>query len=81
MRIYLIKCSMPASVGVTGTVNGRSASSPTGNSAVKTSSFPTKGTMEKTNANSSQSQKSSQRARQQNQRTVQKTKEKVNVTF
>lgn len=37
--------------------------------------------MEKTNANSSQSEKSSQDVRQQHQRTIQKTKEKVNTTF
>ncbi|XP_042350299.1 bromodomain adjacent to zinc finger domain protein 2B-like isoform X2 [Plectropomus leopardus] len=36
--------------GVTGTVNGRSASSPTGKSAVNTSLFPTKGNTEKTKA-------------------------------
>ncbi|XP_019110796.2 bromodomain adjacent to zinc finger domain protein 2B isoform X3 [Larimichthys crocea] len=64
------------SVGVSGTVNGRSASSPTGNSAGNTGSFPTKGNMEKTKANSSRSQKSSQDLRQLHQKTIQKTKEK-----
>ncbi|XP_070770351.1 bromodomain adjacent to zinc finger domain protein 2B [Enoplosus armatus] len=64
------------SVGVIGTVNGRSASSPTGNSAVNTSSFPTKGNTEKTKANSSRSQKSSQDLGQLHQKTVQQAKEK-----
>ncbi|XP_044073969.1 bromodomain adjacent to zinc finger domain protein 2B-like isoform X3 [Siniperca chuatsi] len=64
------------SVGVIGTVNGRSASSSTGNSAVNTSSFPTKGNMEKTKANSSWSRKSSQDVGQLHQKTIQKTKEK-----
>lgn len=70
---------MPVSVGVTGTVNGRSASSPTGNSAVNTSSFPAKGNKEKTKANSSRSQKSSQDLRQLPQKTILKTKEKVHL--
>ncbi|XP_071328889.1 bromodomain adjacent to zinc finger domain protein 2B-like isoform X2 [Trachinotus anak] len=64
------------SVGVNGTVNGRSASSPTGNSAVNTSSFPAAGNKEKTKANRSRSQKSSQDLVQLHQKTVQKTKEK-----
>ncbi|KAF1382497.1 hypothetical protein PFLUV_G00144400 [Perca fluviatilis] len=64
------------SVGVTGTVNGRSASSPTGHSAVNTSSFPTKGNTEKTEANSSQSQKSRQDLGQLQRKITQKTKEK-----
>ncbi|XP_059199016.1 bromodomain adjacent to zinc finger domain protein 2B-like [Centropristis striata] len=63
-------------VGVIGTVNGRSASSPTGNSTVNTSSFPTKGSTEKTKANSSRSQKSSQDLSQLHQKIIQKTKEK-----
>ncbi|XP_018557852.1 bromodomain adjacent to zinc finger domain protein 2B isoform X3 [Lates calcarifer] len=62
--------------GVNGTVNGRSASSPTGNSAVNTSSFPAKGNKEKTKANSGQSPKSCQDPGQLHQKTVQKTKEK-----
>ncbi|KAM9347625.1 bromodomain adjacent to zinc finger domain protein 2B [Symphorus nematophorus] len=62
--------------GVIGTVNGRSASSPTGNSAVNTGSFPTKRNKEKTKANSSLSQKSSQDLCQLHQKTIQKTKEK-----
>lgn len=70
---------MLISVGVNGTVNGRSASSPTGNSAVNTSSFPAKGNKEKTKANSGQSPKSCQDPGQLHQKTVQKTKEKVNV--
>ncbi|XP_074515535.1 bromodomain adjacent to zinc finger domain protein 2B-like isoform X3 [Sebastes fasciatus] len=64
------------SVGAIGTVNGRSASSPTGNSAVNTSSFPTKGNKEKTKANSSRSQKSSQDLGTLHQNIAQKTKEK-----
>ncbi|XP_070831693.1 bromodomain adjacent to zinc finger domain protein 2B isoform X2 [Chaetodon trifascialis] len=64
------------SVGVTGTVNGRSASSPTGNTAVNTSSFPTKGNTEKTKAISSLSQKSGQDPCQLHQKTVQKRNEK-----
>ncbi|XP_033473301.1 bromodomain adjacent to zinc finger domain protein 2B isoform X4 [Epinephelus lanceolatus] len=64
------------SVGVTGTVNGRSASSPTGNSAVNTSSFPTKGSMEKIKNNSSQIQKNSQDPGKLHQKIIQKTKEK-----
>ncbi|XP_038576345.1 bromodomain adjacent to zinc finger domain protein 2B-like isoform X2 [Micropterus salmoides] len=59
----------PVSVGVIG-------SSPTGNSAVNTSSFPTKGNTEKTKANSSRCQKSSQDLGQLHQKTIQKTKEK-----
>lgn len=72
---------MPVSVGVIGTVNGRSASSPTGNSAVNTSSFPTKGNKEKTKANSSRGQKSIQDLSQLNQKNIQKTKEKVSSVF
>ncbi|XP_040913067.1 bromodomain adjacent to zinc finger domain protein 2B isoform X2 [Toxotes jaculatrix] len=64
------------SVGVNGTVNGRSASSPTGNSTVNTSSFPAKGNKEKTKANSSPSPKSSQDPGHLHQKTVQKTKKK-----
>ncbi|XP_028446630.1 bromodomain adjacent to zinc finger domain protein 2B isoform X6 [Perca flavescens] len=64
------------SVGVTGAVNGRSASSPTGHSAVNTSSFQTKGNTEKTEANSSQSQKSRQDLGQLQRKITQKTKEK-----
>lgn len=77
--IHLKRFTIPVSVGVSGTVNGRSASSPTGNSAGNTGSFPTKGNMEKTKANSSRSQKSSQDLRQLHQKTIQKTKEKVNT--
>ncbi|XP_070694020.1 bromodomain adjacent to zinc finger domain protein 2B-like [Pempheris klunzingeri] len=62
------------SVGVIGTVNGRSASSPTGNSAVNTGSFPTKGNKEKPKVSSSRSQKSSQDLSRLHQ-TIQKTKE------
>lgn len=72
---------MSVSVGVTGTVNGRSASSPTGHSAVNTSSFPTKGNTEKTEANSSQSQKSRQDLGQLQRKITQKTKEKVILFF
>ncbi|XP_053184463.1 bromodomain adjacent to zinc finger domain protein 2B-like [Scomber japonicus] len=64
------------SVGVNGTVNGRSASSPTGNSAVSNSSLPAKGNKEKTKANCSRSQKSSQDKGQLHQKTIQKIKEK-----
>ncbi|XP_078117921.1 bromodomain adjacent to zinc finger domain protein 2B-like isoform X2 [Sander vitreus] len=62
------------SVGVTGTVNG--ASSPTGHSAVNTSSFPAKGNTKKTEANSSRSQKSRQDLGQLQRKITQKTKEK-----
>lgn len=81
MSIHLKKCTLPVSVGVIGTVNGRSASSPTGNSAVNTSSFPTKGNKEKTKANSSRTQKNIQDLGQLHQTTIQKTKEKVNTVF
>ncbi|XP_044221779.1 bromodomain adjacent to zinc finger domain protein 2B isoform X1 [Thunnus albacares] len=64
------------SVGMNGTVNGRSASSPTGNSAASNSSLPAKGNKEKTKANCSRSQKSSQDMGQLHQKTIQKTKEK-----
>lgn len=70
---------MPISVGVNGTVNGRSASSPTGNSAVNTISFPAKGNKEKIKANSSRSQKNTQDPGKLHQKTGQKTKEKVIV--
>lgn len=80
MSIHLKKCTLPVSVGVIGTVNGRSASSPTGNSAVNTSSFPTKGNKEKTKANSSLTQKSRQDLGQLHQKTIQKTKE-VSTVF
>ncbi|XP_069558573.1 bromodomain adjacent to zinc finger domain protein 2B-like isoform X2 [Brachyistius frenatus] len=62
------------SVGVKGTVNGRSASSPTGKSAVTTSSFPAKGNVERTQVNSSQ--KSSHETL--HQKTTQKTNKKPN---
>ncbi|XP_040003786.1 bromodomain adjacent to zinc finger domain protein 2B-like isoform X3 [Xiphias gladius] len=62
--------------GVNGTVNGRSASSPTGNSAVNTISFPAKGNKEKIKANSSRSQKNTQDPGKLHQKTGQKTKEK-----
>ncbi|XP_041806612.1 bromodomain adjacent to zinc finger domain protein 2B isoform X3 [Chelmon rostratus] len=64
------------SVGVTGTVNGRSASSPSGNSAVNTTSFPTKGNTERTKAIGSPSQKRSQDLRQVHQKTIQKRNDK-----
>ncbi|KAI3356190.1 hypothetical protein L3Q82_017448, partial [Scortum barcoo] len=76
LSIHLKKCTLPVSVGVIGTVNGRSASSPTGNSAVNTSSFPTKGNRERTKANNSRTQKSSQDLGQLHHKTIQKTKEK-----
>lgn len=72
--IHLSRTSV--SVGVIGTVNGRSASSPTGNSAVNTSSFPTKGSMEKIKNNSSRIQKNSQDLGKLHQKIIQKTKEK-----
>ncbi|XP_056289566.1 bromodomain adjacent to zinc finger domain protein 2B isoform X2 [Pseudoliparis swirei] len=72
---HLQSCAS-VSVGVIGTVNGRSASSPTGNSAVNTNSFPTKRNVEKTKANSTQSQKNSQELSQLHQKITQKTKEK-----
>uniref|UniRef100_A0A8C4EDA8 Bromodomain adjacent to zinc finger domain 2B n=1 Tax=Dicentrarchus labrax TaxID=13489 RepID=A0A8C4EDA8_DICLA len=61
---------------VNGTVNGRSASSPTGKSAVNTSSFPPTGNTEKTKANSSRTLKSSQDLHQLHQKNIQKTIEK-----
>nr|XP_046259422.1 bromodomain adjacent to zinc finger domain protein 2B-like isoform X2 [Scatophagus argus] len=61
-------------VGVNGTVNGRSASSPTGNSAVNTSKA--KGNTEKTKASSNRSQKGNQDVRQLHQKTIQKVREK-----
>ncbi|XP_034742358.1 bromodomain adjacent to zinc finger domain protein 2B isoform X3 [Etheostoma cragini] len=64
------------SVGVTGTVNGRSASSPTGHFAVNTSLFPTKGNPEKTEANSSKSQKIGQDLGQLQLEITDKMKEK-----
>ncbi|XP_032385707.1 bromodomain adjacent to zinc finger domain protein 2B isoform X2 [Etheostoma spectabile] len=64
------------SVGVTGTVNGRIASSPTGHFAVNTSSFPTKGNPEKTEANSSKSRKIRQDLGQLQREITEKTKEK-----
>ena len=79
VNIHLKKCTLSVSVGVNGTVNGRSASSPTGNSAVSNSSLPAKGNKEKTKANCSRSQKSSQDKGQLHQKTIQKIKEKVNV--
>ncbi|XP_023136830.2 bromodomain adjacent to zinc finger domain protein 2B isoform X2 [Amphiprion ocellaris] len=63
-------------VGVNGAANGTSASSPTGNSAVTTTSFPAKGNKEKAQANSSRSQKRSLEPGQLHQKTIQKTKEK-----
>ncbi|XP_029314808.1 bromodomain adjacent to zinc finger domain protein 2B isoform X2 [Cottoperca gobio] len=74
--IHLQSCTS-VSVGVNGTVNGRSASSPTGNSAANTSSFPTKGNAGKTKANSSLSQKSSPDLGQLHKTITQKTKEKT----
>ncbi|KAM3607451.1 uncharacterized protein V6R79_008004 [Siganus canaliculatus] len=62
--------------GRTRTVNGRSTSSPTGNSAVKTSPFPKKGNAEKTKANNSLSKMSSQDLHELHQRTIQKAKDK-----
>ncbi|CAJ1079290.1 bromodomain adjacent to zinc finger domain protein 2B isoform X1 [Xyrichtys novacula] len=70
----LLQSHTSVSVGVTGTVNGRSASSPTGNSAVNTSSAPTKETKEKAKAN--RTQKSSRDLGQLQQKTVPKIKEK-----
>lgn len=70
---------MSNSVGVNGTVNGRGASSPAGNRAVNTSSFPVKGLRGKTKSSGSRSQKSYQDLGQLYQKTVQKTKEKVHI--
>lgn len=68
---------MPVSVGVDGTVNGRSGASPAENSAANSDSFPAKGNKEKTEA--SGCPKSGQDPGQLHQKTVQKTKEKVHV--
>ncbi|XP_062257957.1 bromodomain adjacent to zinc finger domain protein 2B-like isoform X1 [Platichthys flesus] len=62
------------SVGVNGTVNGRSSSCPTGNSAGYASSFPAKANKDRTKANIHP--KSIQDPGQLNQKSVQKTKEK-----
>ncbi|XP_035030147.1 bromodomain adjacent to zinc finger domain protein 2B isoform X4 [Hippoglossus stenolepis] len=62
------------SVGVNGTVNGRSSSSPTGNSAADASSFPAKVNKDKTKDHTHP--KSSQDPGQLYQKSVQKTKEK-----
>ncbi|XP_026151338.1 bromodomain adjacent to zinc finger domain protein 2B-like isoform X3 [Mastacembelus armatus] len=62
--------------GVNGTINSRSASSPTGNSTVNTTSFAVMGNRGKSKANGSWSQKSSWDPGQLHQKTVQKTKEK-----
>ncbi|XP_069389334.1 bromodomain adjacent to zinc finger domain protein 2B isoform X3 [Paralichthys olivaceus] len=62
------------SAGVNGAVNGRSSSSPTGNSAVDASSFPAKANKDQTMVNSHP--KSSQDPGQLFQKSVQKTKEK-----
>lgn len=70
----LKKCTMPVSVGVAGALNGRSASSPTGNSAVNTSSFPTQGGADKSKASGGPSPKNSPDL---HQKTIQKTKDKV----
>ncbi|KAL6100758.1 baz2b [Pungitius sinensis] len=64
------------SPGVIGTGNGRSGSSPTGNSAVTTSSLPTKGNTEKTKSDSSLRQKNNQDQGQLHKDITQKTKEK-----
>lgn len=76
MSIHLKNCLMSVFVGVNGTVNGRSVSSPTGNSAVDTTSFPSKGNRRKPKASSCVSQKSSPDLGQLQQ----KTKEKVNIS-
>lgn len=70
---------MPVSVGVKGTANGRGASSPTGSCAVNISSFPVKAQRGKSKSSGSRSQKSCQDLDQLHQKTVQKTKEKVNI--
>ncbi|KAJ4932896.1 hypothetical protein JOQ06_029734 [Pogonophryne albipinna] len=62
--------------GVNGAVNGRSASSPSENSAGNTSSLPTKGNSGKTKANNSRIQKSSQELGQLQQKITLKTKDK-----
>lgn len=63
-------------------MNGRSASSPTGNSALQTSSFPTKVTKNKANStNSEQSHKSGEDMHQQHRRTIQNITEQVNTAF
>ncbi|XP_033965632.1 bromodomain adjacent to zinc finger domain protein 2B isoform X1 [Pseudochaenichthys georgianus] len=62
--------------GVNGAVNGRSASSPSENSAGNTSSLPTKGNSGKTKANNSRIEKSSQELGQLQQKITLKTKDK-----
>ncbi|KAK1902813.1 Bromodomain adjacent to zinc finger domain protein 2B [Dissostichus eleginoides] len=62
--------------GVNGAANGRSASSPSENSAGNTSSLPTKGNSGKTKANNSRIQKSSQELGQLQQKITLKTKDK-----
>nr|XP_040058495.1 bromodomain adjacent to zinc finger domain protein 2B isoform X2 [Gasterosteus aculeatus aculeatus] len=63
----------PVSVGVIGTGNGRSGSSPTGNSAVTTGSLPTKGNAAKTKSNCSRRPNDQD---QLHKEITQKTKEK-----
>ncbi|KAM8856300.1 bromodomain adjacent to zinc finger domain protein 2B-like isoform 2-T4 [Spinachia spinachia] len=70
-----LQSQSPVSVGVIGTWNGRSGSSPTGNSAVTPSSLPTKGNTEKTKSNSS-CQKNNQDQGTLHKEISQKTKEK-----
>ncbi|XP_047457043.1 bromodomain adjacent to zinc finger domain protein 2B isoform X3 [Mugil cephalus] len=62
--------------GVNGTVNGRGASSPAGNSAVNTSSFPATGNKENARGDLSRSEKSSYGLSHLHQKTSLKTKEK-----
>ncbi|KAK5861207.1 hypothetical protein PBY51_022621 [Eleginops maclovinus] len=68
--------SQSRTTGVNGAANGRSASSPTENSAGNTSSLPTKGNSGKTKANNSRSKRSSQDLGQLHQKITQKTEEK-----
>lgn len=76
------KFTMAVSVGVNGTVNGRSASSPTANSTfndVNSSSFPAKGNKEKSKTRCNRSQKSRQNVGHLHQKSIQNTKEKVKI--
>lgn len=79
MSIHLKKYPMPVSLGVNGTVNGRGASSPAGDYAVNTSSVPTKRQKGKTKYNDSRRQKSCEDLGKLYQKTVQETKDKVDI--
>lgn len=71
---------MSVSVGINGTVNGGSASSPTGNSTMNINSFPTKENKVKAEAITGQRQESVHETLQLHQKTIQNLQEKVNIS-